>query len=82
MPAIARVCAHLRCLLYEIRTGDEPSCHLIGRDLDLLDDSRGFRASPAFSRVDALEYFCAANLGRFLELEAVPALARHWFWKR
>ncbi|MDH5536989.1 MAG: hypothetical protein OEZ08_15660 [Betaproteobacteria bacterium] len=81
-PSVARVCEHLDCSLYEIRSSEEPTRVLIARDLDLMDDSRGFRASPHFASLDALEFFCRANLARFLGIGAIPPRPRGWFWNR
>lgn len=81
-PSVARVCAHLDCRLYEIRSSEEPTRVLIARDLDLIDDSRGFRASPHFASLEALEFFCRANLARFLAVAAIPLRPRGWFWHR
>lgn len=81
-PSVARVCAHLDCRVYEIRSSEEPARVLIARDLDLMDDSRGFRASPHFASLEALEFFCRANLARFLAIAAIPLRPRGWFWHR
>jgi len=81
-PSVARVCAHLDCRLYELQGGEEPRRVLIARDLDLVDDSRGFRASPHFASLEALEFFCRANLARFLAIAAIPLRPRGWFWNR
>lgn len=81
-PCVARVCAHLDCRLYEMQSSEEPNRVLIARDLDLVDGSRGFRASPHFASLEALEFFCRANLARFLGIEAIPLRPRGWFWNR
>ena len=81
-PSVVRVCAHLDCRLYEIRSTEEPTRVLIARDLDLIDDNRGFRASPHFASLEALEFFCRANLARFLAVAAIPLRPRGWFWHR
>jgi hypothetical protein len=81
-PCVARVCAHLNCRLYEMQSSEEPNRVLIARDLDLLDDSRGFRASPQFASLEALEFFCRANLSRFLGIDTIPLRPRGWFWHR
>ncbi len=81
-PSVARVCEHLDCRVYEIRSSEEPTRVLIARDLDLIDDSRGFRASPHFASLEALEFFCRANLARFLAVAAIPLRPRGWFWHR
>ena len=81
-PSVARVCEHLDCNVYEIRGFEEPARVLIARDLDLVDGSRGFRASPHFASLEALEFFCHANLARFLSVEAIPLRPRGWFWNR
>jgi hypothetical protein len=81
-PSVARVCEHLDCRVYEIRGSEEPARVLIARDLDLVDGSRGFRASPHFASLEALEFFCRANLARFLGIGAIPLRPRGWFWNR
>jgi hypothetical protein len=82
LQSIATVCRHLHCELVQFQSAGEPACFFLGHDVSLLDESRGMRASPQFRSVEALEYFCRANLSAFLALEALPEHPREWFWNR
>jgi hypothetical protein len=82
LPSIAAVCRHLRCGLVQFQSAGEPACFFLGRDVSLLDESRGTRASPQFRNVEALEYFCRTHLHAFLALDALPEHPREWFWNR
>jgi hypothetical protein len=82
LPSIAAVCRHLRCDLVQFQSAGEPACFFLGRDVSLLDESRGMRASPQFRSAEALEYFCRTHLNAFLALDALPDYPREWFWNR
>lgn len=79
-PSVDQICRHLGCDLIKLRAAGDAACFFLGRGFSKLDDNVGERATPPFRSLEALEYFCDAQLERYLALDCFPRRPRDWFW--
>lgn len=78
-----RVCTHLGLELVEISGGGGPTLIAIGRPAPVGEDAIfNLRASPFFSSLTSLDYFCQRMLDEYLAVDPGEPPPRHWFWEQ